>query len=153
MADEYLAYERSKFATRLPIDRVFTESHFWIAPEASGLMRIGFTKFATRMLGEIVEFDYEVKPGDAIEVGQAIGWFEGFKAVSDLYAPVAGSFAGPNPGLDGADGGSVEDVHKRPYDRGWLYRVEGPTPEDLLTATDYAKFLDETIDRMMGKSS
>jgi glycine cleavage system H protein len=146
MADDYLAYKRSKFATRLPTDRVFSASHFWMAPEDGGLIRVGFTKFATRMLGEIVEFDFEVKPGDAIELGQAIGWFEGFKAVSDLYSPMGGRFAGANPDLDG----DVEAVHKRPYDQGWIYRVEGPPPDDALTAPEYAAFLDETIDRMMG---
>lgn len=150
MADAYLAYHRSKFKTRLPTDRFFLESHFWLAPEeGSDLIRIGFTKFATRMLGEIVEFDFEVPVGDAVERGQAIGWFEGFKAVSDLYAPMAGRFAGPNPDLDG----KVGEIHRFPYDRGWLYRIAGDLPDDRLTAAEYAAFLDATIDRMMGKSS
>lgn len=145
MSDGYLSYKRSKFATRLPTDRVFTESHFWIAPDPDGGMRVGFTKFATRMLGEIVEFDFEVKPGAAVQLGQAIGWFEGFKAVSDLYAPLAGVFAGPNAELE-----ATEWIHKSPYDRGWLYRIDGEPPPDSLDAEGYARFLDSTIDRMMG---
>ena len=148
MGDAYLAYKRSKFATRLPADRRFTESHFWLAPESGGVHRIGFTKFATRMLGEIVEFDFEIQPGDQIEEGQVIGWFEGFKAVSELYSPLSGRFGGPNPDLEKVIG----DIHNFPYDRGWLYRVTGEAPEDCMTAPDYARFLDGTIDRMLGET-
>lgn len=149
MGDSYLAYARSKFRTRLPADRQFTQSHFWMARDAQAGYRVGFTRFATRMLGEIVEFEFEVKPGDEIEVGQAIGWFEGFKAVTDLYTPLAGQFAGPNPELDAV----VGEVHRSPYDRGWLYRVTGTPPEDAMDAEGYAAFLDQTIDRMSGRGS
>ena len=60
-------------------------------------------KFATRMLGEVVEFDFEVAPGDSIEEGQAIGWFEGFKAVSDLYTPLGRSLSRTEPGAGRVD--------------------------------------------------
>jgi len=147
MGHAYFAYRRSRFATRLPTDRLFTPSHFWLLPEAGGRLRIGFTKFATRMLGEVVEFDFEVKPGDTIEVGQTIGWVEGFKAVSELYAPLDGRFVGANPDLDEA----IAAIHKAPYDRGWLYTVEGSAPADCLDAEGYAAVLDGTIDRMLGQ--
>lgn len=149
MADAYLAYQRSKFVTRLPTDRVFTESHFWIAPEEGGRQRVGFTKFATRMLGEVVEYEFEVEAGQAIEQGQAIGWFEGFKAVTELYAPLAGTLVELNAELSAVIG----EIHRFPYDRGWLYRVEGAPPGGALSAGEYAGFLDGTIDRMMGERS
>jgi glycine cleavage system H protein len=149
MANAYLAYKRAKFATRLPADRLFTAGHFWLAPEDHGVHRVGFTKFATRMLGEAVEFEFEVAPGAHIEEGQTIGWFEGFKAISELYAPLAGRFVGPNPLLER----DLEQVHKSPYDKGWLYRVEGPAPAGAMDASGYAAFLDGTIDRMMGRTS
>lgn len=149
MGDPYLAYKRAKFATRLPTDRLFTQGHFWLAEDADGAFRVGFTKFATRMLGEVVEFDFEAAPGSSIEVGQPIGWVEGFKAVTDLYAPLAGRFVGTNPDLEEA----VDQVHKSPYEFGWLYRIEGTPPDDALDASDYASFLDATIDRMMGNTT
>ena len=34
-----------------------------------------------------------------------------------------------------------------------LIWVEGPPPDDCLTAVEYAQFLDETIDRMLGHGS
>jgi len=149
MADAHLAYKRAQFATRLPTDRAFTAGHFWIGPsdpDHPRRYRVGFTRFATRMLGEIVEFDFEVRPGDPVAVGQAIGWFEGFKAVSELYCPLPGAFARHNPDLDQR----VEAVHKKPYEQGWLYEVDGDLPTDALDAAGYARFLDATIDRMMG---
>jgi glycine cleavage system H protein len=128
---------------------MFTEGHFWLAPEEGLSKRIGFTTFATRMLGEIVEFEFEVSPGQEIERGQAIGWFEGFKAVTELYSPLAGVFSGQNPDLEQVMGG----LAKHPYDRGWLYRVQGDVPDDCMSADDYAAFLDGTIDRMTGRDS
>ena len=148
MDSTHRAYRRERFSARLPLDRVFTEAHFWLAPEDGGTCRVGFTNFATRMLGEVVEFDFEVSAGDVIEEGQVIGWFEGFKAVSDLYSPLAGSFVSSNPDLDDV----IENVHKSPYDRGWLFRAEGTPPDTCMDADQYAAFLDGTIDRMTGKT-
>lgn len=149
MADPFLAYKRSQFSTRLPLDRFYTKAHFWVADDGDGTQRVGFTKFASRMLGEVVEFEFEVSPGAAIEEGQCIGWIEGFKAVSELYTPLPGLFVEPNPKLDG----NIADIHRFPYNRGWLYRVEGDAPTNCMSPEDYARFLDGTIDHMMGTSS
>lgn len=146
MADEVIAYRRARFATRLPADRYYTESHSWVAPAAEGGVRVGFTPFATRMLGEVVELDFEVQAGARVETGQTIGWIEGFKAVSDLYAPLEGVFAGANPRLAEAP----DEVHRAPFEAGWLYRLEEADPSGLMRVTDYVGFLDATIDRMMG---
>lgn len=145
MADEVIAYRRARFATRLPADRYYTESHAWAAPAPEGGLRVGLTPFATRMLGEVVELDFEVSVGTRVETGQTIGWIEGFKAVSDLYAPLEGVFAGANPHLEEAP----DDVHRSPFDAGWLYRLEEADPSGLMGVADYVGFLDATIDRMM----
>lgn len=142
-----LNYRRSRFSTRLPTNRFYSRGHYWILSEASAC-RIGLTKFAVRMLGEIVELDFEVKQGDSVETGQVVGWMEGFKAVSDLYSPITGLFIGGNPLLS-------EDpavVRRDPYEKGWLFAVEGELSEDLIDAQGYAEFLDGTIDKMMGRS-
>ena len=81
--------------------------------------------------------------------GQTIGWIEGFKAVTELYAPLAGTFEGANPELETALG----ELHNHPYDRGWLYRVRGEPGDECLDAEGYAAFLDGTIDRMTGRGS
>src|SRR4051812_29680696 len=67
-------YRRNRFQSRLPKDRLYTQSHFWLEEAEPGLRRVGFTRFATRMLGEIVEQGFEVRPGASVTVGQRIGW-------------------------------------------------------------------------------
>jgi glycine cleavage system H protein len=75
---ETLAYKRVRFGTRLPVDRRYTRSHYWLQEAEPGLWRVGFTKFAIRMLGDIVEYQFETAEGGAVEVGAKIGWIEGF---------------------------------------------------------------------------
>lgn len=146
---EVLRYRRSRFATRLPVGRRYSRGHLWAGPQEDSLWRIGFTQFATRMLGEPVEVDFEVAVGDPIELGQEVGWIEGFKAVTDIYTPLPGRFAGPNPNL----ATRVELVDEDPYGEGWLFLVEGAPGADLTDVEGYAGFLDETIDRMIGRAN
>jgi glycine cleavage system H protein len=141
---DIVPYKRSRFQTRLPKGRLFTQSHFWLHEVEPGVWRIGLTRFATRMLGEIVEHGFEVKPGDAVKVGQTIGWLEGFKALTDLYCVADGTFAGGNPDLD-AD---TTLLDKDPYYRGWLYQVRGTPEPNALPVEGYIHLLDATIDKM-----
>jgi glycine cleavage system H protein len=144
--DADVRYKRSRFATRLPADRLYTASHFWIAEQEPGVWRVGLTKFAGRMLGDVVDLGFDVRVGENVDLGQAIGWLEGFKARTDLYAVVAGRFAGGNPDLD-AD---IDLIDTDRYRRGWLYAVEGRPDPDACDVQGYVKVLDETIDRLRG---
>ena len=142
-------YKRARFVTHLPVERLYTASHQWIAQEEPGLWRIGFTKFATRMLGDLVEFGFQVEVGDRVEIGQTIGWIEGFKALSDLFSVASGEFAGGNPELE-AD---VTLIDSDPYGRGWLYRVRGEPEPGGVDVHGYVGILDGTIDEMRRKQS
>src|SRR3954451_19439917 len=95
-----VAYKRSRFSSRLPRDYRYTPSHYWLHETEPGIWQVGFTKFATRMLGEMVEFEFTVALGVGIETGQVIGWTEGFKALSDVYSAASGEFLGANPALN-----------------------------------------------------
>lgn len=57
------------------------------------------------MLGNVVDIGFDRQPGDRISLGQEIGWFEGFKARSDLYSVISGIFAATNPLLVDPDSG------------------------------------------------
>ena len=117
-------YKRSNFVTHLPVDCLYSPSHFWIAQTDAGLWRVGFTKFATRMLGEIVDHQFEKKSGEPVASGEIIGSVEGFKAISDIYCIANGVFAGANPHLKD----DIEVIGKEPYGAGWLYLIDG-TPD------------------------
>jgi len=96
--EEVIAYKRARFATRLPW-RAAIPFALLAARRRAGVWQGRFAKFAARMLGEMVEYEFSVAAGAPVEVGQSIGWVEGFKAVSDLYSVAAGEFLGSNPAL------------------------------------------------------
>lgn len=141
--DEFY-YRRLLFRTRLLGDRLYTPSHFWIQQQASGVWRVGLTKFASRMLGDVVEISFDRRAGEEVQLGQEIGWFEGFKARSDLYSVATGVFNGSNPLL--VDRIAVIDDDR--YQRGWLYEVHGTPDPAAMDMHAYAQLLDETIDRI-----
>ena len=87
---------------------------------------------------------FEVKLGEAITVGQTIGWVEGFKALTDLYSVADGSFAGGN--VDVEKDSTLID--KDPYGKGWLYRVRGTPDTNSVAVEGYIQILDATIDKM-----
>src|SRR3989442_3128172 len=142
---EVIAYKRGRFATRLPVARRYTLSHFWLREEEPGLWLAGFTKFASRMLGELVEYEFSLKAGEPVAIGQSIGWVEGFKAVSDLYSVAAGEFLGPNPALTQ----NITLVDSDPYYKGWLYQVRGAPDPASVDVYGYMAVLDATIDKML----
>jgi len=140
-----LSYKRVRFGTRLPMDRIYTRSHYWLLEAEPGLWRVGFTKFAIRMLGDIVEYQFDLALGAKVGIGDKIGWIEGFKAVSDIFSVAEGSFAGVNAELR-------EDItllESDPYGRGWLYSVQGRPEPDGVDVHGYVSILDATIDKML----
>jgi len=145
MQDNSVHYKRARFSTRLHGDRRYTAAHYWLFEEATGIWRVGFTKFATRMLGDIVEYDFLVKQGDQIKLGQEIGSIEGFKALTALYSPAAGEFLGIGEDLSS----DITLVESDPYGRGWLYRIKGEPDPASLDVRGYVKILDATIDRLL----
>lgn len=138
-------YKRSRFSTRLPVGRRYTASHFWLLEEQTGVWRIGFTKFAMRMMGDLVEYSFAVAPRDRVEVGQTIGSIEGLKAVTDLYCIVSGEFLGGNSELER----DVTLADSQPYDAGWIYRAQGTPDPGNFDVQGYVAVLDATIDKML----
>jgi glycine cleavage system H protein len=145
MSRETISYRRERFGTRLPKDYLYTPSHYWLRQAGDGLWQIGFTRFAGRMLGDIVEFEFNTAPNARIERGQVIGWAEGFKAVSDIYSAASGEFLGPNPELSRA----ITKLDDDPYGEGWLYSVRGVPDPAATDVHGYIAVLDLTIDTML----
>jgi glycine cleavage system H protein len=142
-----LFYKRSRFVTRLPVDYLYSPSHYWIARQDERLWRIGLTKFATRMLGEMVDGRFEVECGATVDAGQVLGWLEGFKAIADVFCIAQGVFQGPNPLLEQ----KITVINLDPYEQGWLYSVEGKPEPKCMDAQAYRALLDKTIDRLLDR--
>ena len=153
---ETVRFRHAHFSARFPVCYRYSPSHFWLTPfvqngtdkvscaDKTKIWRIGFTKFATRMLGELVELTVDVQVGDTVRSGQRLGTVEGFKAVSELFCVADGVFQGVNPALDT----EACLTHSDPYVAGWLYAVEGEPESGTLDVNGYVSLLTDTIDRL-----
>jgi len=153
---ETVRFRHAHFSARFPVGERYTPSHFWLRPagaapgsgptdpDVSGRWQVGFTKFATRMLGELVEMNLVVTAGQNVAAGELLGTVEGFKAVSDLFCVAEGTFVRANPALTA----EACLTHSAPYGDGWLYEVEGRPQGESLDVHEYIALLEETIDRL-----
>jgi glycine cleavage system H protein len=141
---ESISYRRSRFATDLPAGRRYTVSHCWLAEEPQGVWRVGFTKFAAWLLGDLVEYEFSVAAGAPVAVGQEIGWVEGLKSLTAIHAVAEGEF------LDSGNEISrdITLIDSDPYRRGWLYRVRGKAA-DSVDVHGYIALLDEAVDNVV----
>ncbi|HTS15634.1 MAG TPA: glycine cleavage system protein GcvH, partial [Candidatus Sulfotelmatobacter sp.] len=92
----------------------YTDDHEWLRLDGDGGV-VGITAYAADQLGDIVFVELPAV-GATFERGRTFGVVESVKAVSDLYAPVAGEVVEVNPAL--AD--KPELVNAEPYGGGWL---------------------------------
>jgi glycine cleavage system H protein len=142
---EPILYRRSRFTTQLPADRCYTPSHFWLAAEAGSIWRVGFTRLATWLFGDPVEFKFSVSPGMPIAAAQEIGWVEGLKALHTVYSVAEGEFLESGSGIES----DITLIESDPYERGWLYRVRGnPTP-GAVDVHRYMTLLDDAVDAVI----
>ena len=144
-----ISYRRSRFSTKLPDDRLYTPSHFWLREIEPGIWRVGVTRFAQRMLGDLVEYGFEVKSDAPVELGEIVGWIEAFKATTDVFCVGEGKFHRENPIL--AKEPRKFDID--PYSEGWLYEFHCTPDPNAVDATGYTKLLDLAIDKIQGKEA
>lgn len=122
----------------VPDDLRYSEDHQWVRSEGH-VVRVGLTHYAQDALGEITVVT--LAPTQAvIGAGAELGEVEAFKAMTDLYMPVAGTVIEHNDTL-------VDDprlINTDPYGTGWLCTVEPTdiaTIETLLSSDDYRELV------------
>ena len=124
----------------VPTDRRYTKAHEWVRLDGD-LATVGITKYAADQLGDVVFVELP-EAGRALDQFAAFGVVESVKAVSDLYAPVAGDVAETNAALADAP----ELVNQDPFGAGWMVRIrvsnEGQVAE-LLDAAAYEQLTAE----------
>ncbi|NLG84444.1 MAG: glycine cleavage system protein GcvH [Firmicutes bacterium] len=120
----------------VPEDRWYTREHEWVKLEDKKAT-IGITDYAQEELGDIVFVDLP-SVGERVEAGGRLASVESVKAVSDVYAPVAGEILAVNDDLEH----SPEYLNQDPYGKGWIAVVEmEEEPEGLLSARAYEELL------------
>ncbi|HVK03093.1 MAG TPA: glycine cleavage system protein GcvH [Armatimonadaceae bacterium] len=118
----------------VPADFRYTKSHEWIKVDGD-VVTIGITDHAQEELGDVVYVELP-EVGRVLANDDVFGNVESVKAVSELYAPVAGEVVEVNEALNNAEAAINED----PYERGWMIRVRLKNPDEvasLLTADAY----------------
>jgi glycine cleavage system H protein len=124
----------------VPDDLRFTKEHEWVRV-AGDEATVGITQYAADQLGDIVFVELPAV-GKALEQFATFGVVESVKAVSDLFAPVAGEVVGVNDAL--AD--KPELVNSEPFGEGWMVRVklaDASQVDDLLDAAGYERLVAE----------
>ena len=92
-------------------------------------------------LGDVV-FVNLPKVGDKVDGHQSFGTIEAVKAVSELYAPVAGEVVEVNASLES----DPAAVNRDPYTEGWMIALRVKNPSDLdglLSPGDYRSHIGE----------
>ena len=80
-----------------PAGLKYTKDHEWIEP-AGDRGKVGVTDYAQQQLGDVVYLELP-EVGARVKAGQSFGTIESVKAVSELYAPVAGEVVEVNAAL------------------------------------------------------
>ena len=128
--------------SNVPDDLVYTKEHEYVARTGDpAVVRIGITDYAQGELGDVV-FVNLPKVGDAVDGHQSFGIIEAVKAVSELYAPVAGEVVEVNGTLET----DPAAVNRDPYGDGWMIALRVKRASDLgelLSAADYRGHIGE----------
>jgi glycine cleavage system H protein len=131
-----LTFMMGKYPAVLPADRRYCRNHMWCLP-GEGVLRFGFTSYAVRLMQDVYFLDWEVNAGDALALKQKIGHIETSKALSDLFAPIAGTLARFNGEL--LNDPSAINVDN--YGNGWLFEMTSVSDIETLSAQEYHDFL------------
>lgn len=135
MADD-IVFMMGKFPARLPTELRYCRNHMWCRP-AADVLRFGFSTYAVRLMQDVYFLDWSVSEATAVELKQPIGHLETSKAMSDLFAPLAGTLVRFNAAL-------LEDpsaINVEPYGTGWLFEMTTNSSETM-SAQEYHDFLD-----------
>ena len=124
-----------------PEELQYTRDHEWVSIDGS-VATIGITEHAQSELGEVVFVELPAV-GDRVERGDPFGVVESTKAVSDVYAALAGEVSEINDDLPE----NPEMLNEDPYGDGWMVKMVLLEPEDkegLMTAAEYMAFVEES---------
>jgi len=126
----------------IPKELRYTQDHEWVREsDDPQIVEVGITDYAQGELGDVVFVELP-KAAAKYKQRDVFGTIEAVKAVSELYAPIAGTILETNTALE-------QDpalVNRDPYGKGWMIKVKITDPkelEGLLRADAYAKHVGE----------
>jgi glycine cleavage system H protein len=117
-----------------PKDLKFSPTHEWVYLD-DHVATIGISKFAVDQLTDLIMIELPA-PGSRIAPGKSFGEIESVKAVSDLYAPVAGEVLEVNEAV----AANVQLLAEDPYGKAWLIKIKVDGPVDTSSLMDFASY-------------
>ena len=120
-------------------DRRYTKDHEW-AKAVGGTVVIGITAYAVDQLGDVTLVNLDLKVGDSVVAGKALGTIESVKTLSDLFSPVNGKIVKINTELET----KPELVNEDCYGKGWMIVIapsDATEKDKLLSAAAYRDLL------------
>lgn len=124
----------------IPQELKYSKDHEWVRVEGN-TATIGITDYAQSQLGDVVFVELP-EEGAELDAHQGLSVVESVKAVSDIYAPLAGKVIAVNETLADAP----ETVNQDPYGDGWIAKLElsdAAQLADLLDSEAYEKLVAE----------
>ena len=121
--------------SKIPNDLQYTEEHEYVRKGKDGNAEIGITDYAQGELGDVVYIELP-KVGTKLGKHDVFGTIEAVKAVSELFAPIAGEVVAINDRLDK----EPALVNTDPYGAGWMIRLRLADPAQLDALLDPAAY-------------
>jgi glycine cleavage system H protein len=113
---------------------LYSKDHEWVSREG-GMVTVGVTDYAQHELGDVVFVDLPAA-GKELKKGDPAANIESVKAVSDVYAPVAGKITEGNAKLSG----NPELVNQDPFGAGWIFKMSMNQASELDELMDLKKY-------------
>ena len=102
----------------------YAPTHEWALLEGN-IATVGISKFAVDQLTDLIMIELPAV-GTRVSAGKSFGEIESVKAVSDLYAPLAGEVVEVNKQVTS----NVSLLAEDPYQTGWLIKIKVDQPVD-----------------------
>lgn len=121
-----------------PENLLYAKTHEWVLIAEEGGQKVatmGLTAFAVDALTDLVFIELP-KVGRQVQAGESFCEVESVKAVSDVYAPVAGEVVEVNSAL--AD--DLDTLSKDPFAEGWIAKLKVSDDANLKNLLDFAAY-------------
>ena len=121
-----------------PEELLFAKSHEWVSIASESGQKIatmGLTAFAVEALTDLVFIELP-KVGREVRANESFCEVESVKAVSDVYAPVAGEVVAVNGDLPN----NLDALSNDPYGKGWIAKIRVTDDSNLKNLLDHATY-------------
>ncbi len=117
---------------------LYAETHEWVEISEDGsdkIATVGISAFAIEQLNDLVYMDLP-EVGRVVAVGDEFGEVESVKAVSPLYAPIAGEVIEVNSELPN----KLDQLNIDPLGQGWIVKIRISDDSGLDALMDFSAY-------------